>query len=367
MPSPSQITWRAPRNSASTRSIASRVRPAPRFGFSRHDSVVSTVPTPSPSMPPPSSTTSQREARQAEDLLDVTRNGVVEFPAGILAAPVVEAEVADRACAIRASPRRSGRDRAPGVVRRGSGGNARRDRDRRRRRGSPARDLFHRVVRDADLDGFVRRERAHDRGEGRAHGRQRAGPGLEVVRPREPGRAVALPLGGPAVAERCGRRAAQLNPGSASAGRRRRRCGGRAGRASRGACFDQREVALDDQRLFFASPRPARSRGRTDRRRTTVPRSVSRSSAPTRFTATTKTPFAIACARCTVSQASCSASFPLGALVDLPADRRRVEEHLRAGERGEPRRFGEPLVPAHQRADARRRGSETPGSRGRRA
>src|SRR6185503_3155119 len=34
-----------------------------------------------------------------------------------------------------------------------------------------------------------------------------------------------------------------------------------------------------------------------------------------------------------------------------PADRRRVKQKLRAAESSQPRRFGEPLVPANERAD----------------
>ena len=43
----------------------------------------------------------------------------------------------------------------------------------------------------------------------------------------------------------------------------------------------------------------------------------------------------------------------LGRLVELPADRRRIEEDLGARQRDQPRRLGEPLVPAHQRPDLR--------------
>ena len=42
----------------------------------------------------------------------------------------------------------------------------------------------------------------------------------------------------------------------------------------------------------------------------------------------------------------------LGLLRRVPADRGRVEEHVRARQRGQPRRLRVPLVPADQRADA---------------
>ena len=99
----------------------------------------------------------------------------------------------------------------------------------------------------------------------------------------------------------------------------------------RRTCLDRaRDRSRRRSDLLVASPTRARARGRTDRRRTTGPRSGTASSRPTRFTAATKTPFAIACARWIVCQASCCAASTAGALVELPADRRRVEEDLRA-------------------------------------
>ena len=58
-PSPSQIVWRMPRCSRNARSYPSRSRPGLRTctSESRHSSVTSSVPSPSVSMPPPSSTT----------------------------------------------------------------------------------------------------------------------------------------------------------------------------------------------------------------------------------------------------------------------------------------------------------------------
>src|SRR5262249_52107030 len=51
-----------------------------------------------------------------------------------------------------------------------------------------------------------------------------------------------------------------------------------------------------------------------------------------------------------------------GAVLPLPAGgpaaRRRIEEDPRPAERGEPRRFGKPLIPADQRTDASRLGVE---------
>ena len=49
----------------------------------------------------------------------------------------------------------------------------------------------------------------------------------------------------------------------------------------------------------------------------------------------------------------------------VPADGGRVEEDRRAPQRGEPRAFGVPLVPADQRPDAARAQCRRPGSRGR--
>ncbi len=66
-----------------------------------------------------------------------TRHGVVHLPAGILPAPVVEAEIAERRAIRPASPRRSGRDRDTRRPSSDSGGSARCDPDRRRPRGSP--------------------------------------------------------------------------------------------------------------------------------------------------------------------------------------------------------------------------------------
>src|SRR5580704_12810329 len=39
-----------------------------------------------------------------------------------------------------------------------------------------------------------------------------------------------------------------------------------------------------------------------------------------------------------------------------PSDGRRIEENLRTGHRGQPRRLGEPLIPAYERADRAARG-----------
>ena len=73
---------------------------------------------------------------------------------------------------------------------------------------------------------------------------------------------------------------------------------------------------------------------------------------PTRLTAATKTPLAIAWERWISSHAWCCASAVLRLLVRVPADRRRVDQHFRAVQRRQPRPFGIPLVPAHQHADA---------------
>ena len=76
------------------------------------------------------------------------------------------------------------------------------------------------------------------------------------------------------------------------------------------------------------------------------------SSFPTRFTATTNTPLAIAWLRIMVSQAACW----LGAVFRLfrvqPADGRRIEQNLGTAQGRQPRRLGIPLIPADQRSDA---------------
>ena len=52
-----------------------------------------------------------------------------------------------------------------------------------------------------------------------------------------------------------------------------------------------------------------------------------------------------------VSQAACCCAPWLGFLAGMPADGGGVEEDLRALQRGQPRGFGIPLVPADQHAD----------------
>ena len=51
-----------------------------------------------------------------------------------------------------------------------------------------------------------------------------------------------------------------------------------------------------------------------------------------------------------VRQASCWEWSEFGFLGRMPADRRGIEQNLRALQRGQPRAFGIPLVPADQRS-----------------
>ena len=72
---------------------------------------------------------------------------------------------------------------------------------------------------------------------------------------------------------------------------------------------------------------------------------------PTRFTAQTYTPLAIAWLRWIVSQAALLLGAVLGLLRRQPSDGGGVEQDLGAAQRGEPRRLRIPLVPADQHAD----------------
>ena len=72
---------------------------------------------------------------------------------------------------------------------------------------------------------------------------------------------------------------------------------------------------------------------------------------PTRLTAQTKTPLAMAWARCTVCQASYWAVAELVFFGGVPADGGGEEEDLGAAQGGEAGAFGVPLVPADQRTD----------------
>ena len=59
-------------------------------------------------------------------------------------------------------------------------------------------------VADVDLDVLARQDRAHHLAEGVLGLEEARRPGLAIVRPGEPGRAVRLPFGGPAPSRRLG-------------------------------------------------------------------------------------------------------------------------------------------------------------------
>ena len=155
--------------------------------------------------------------------------------------------------------------------------------------------------------------------------------------------------------------------GSAWPDRRRRRCAGRAGRASGGAPRSMRaELALDQQRLLALGGRARQHAAEGVGHERLAPEADAFLAADAvhrrhedavgdRVAALHGLPGVVL------------RGVHRLALVELPADRRRVEEHLRAAERGQPRGLGEPLVPAHQHADARVARREDRGSRGRRA
>src|SRR5690606_16449488 len=170
-----------------------------------------------------------------------------------------------------------------------------------------ARGLLERLVAHADLDRLVGCERRHHRAEGGVHGRQPVGPGLDAVRPGEPGGAVRLPLGGPAVALRRGglhgvqsRRRFSRSP---YASMRRSRRNGQPRRTPPTSARSPSPTSVS------ARSADARAMTRPNGSATNDwPQKVSRPSTPMRFTATTNTPLAIAWPRWTVSQASCSAA-----------------------------------------------------------
>ena len=75
-------------------------------------------------------------------------------------------------------------------------------------------------------------------------------------------------------------------------------------------------------------------------------------SKPTRLTAATKMPLAMACERWMVRQASSCAAPNSRFLRGMPADGRGIEQDVRAAQAGQARGFGIPLVPADQDGDA---------------
>ncbi len=75
-------------------------------------------------------------------------------------------------------------------------------------------------------------------------------------------------------------------------------------------------------------------------------------SKPTRFTAATKTPLAMACERWMVRQASSCAAPYSCFLGGMPADGRGIKQNVRATQAREARAFRIPLIPADQHADA---------------
>src|ERR1700735_3253751 len=79
------------------------------------------------------------------------------------------------------------------------------------------------------------------------------------------------------------------------------------------------------------------------------PQNSSSPSTPTRLTAATKTPLAIAWLHPLPRVHLFGTDF--FRLAMPPSDGRRIEKDLRTGHRGEPRGFGEPLIPAYEGAD----------------
>ena len=120
--------------------------------------------------------------------------------------------------------------------------------------------VLHRRIVDQDVDrARAARARAPSRPRCRGIGCEVARPRGFLVRPRQPGRRVRLPLGRHAKAEPRGRRrsrraeqpsACYSESIAAASARRTRRCGGRAGTASCGGLLDQREIAAHDQDLL---------------------------------------------------------------------------------------------------------------------
>ena len=137
---------------------------------------------------------------------------------------------------------------------------------------------------------------------------------------------------------------------------RRRRSGGRGGTASCGGFLPEARVAVDDQDLLAVraglGDDPAKG--------------VGQERAAPEFEASGGGPFvADAVHRSDVdavgdrmgtagsSPRHCLGRAELGFLGRVPADRRRIEEDLRALQRRQPGGFGIPLVPADQRAATR--------------
>ena len=162
------------------------------------------------------------------------------------------------------------------------------------------------------------------------------GQSLTVVRPAEPGRLVRLPLGRHAVAAAAAgdrRRVARLNRGTAAAmppyaSMRRSRRNGQLRRTS----SMRREVASRPTRISSSSVDASaittpNGSATNDVPQNSSPAALGGLSWPTRFTAATNTPLAIACERWIVCQASRCAAPYSRLLVRVPADRGRVEEH----------------------------------------
>ena len=99
-PIPSHRIVSTPSRARSTPSISSRDNVGLRLGFSRHCSVVSSVPAPSVRIEPPSSTMPPSHHRIAQPLGDQPAHRGVAIPRRELPAPGVEAEVDRRAGAV---------------------------------------------------------------------------------------------------------------------------------------------------------------------------------------------------------------------------------------------------------------------------
>ncbi len=371
MPSPSQSTLLDAEVVARRRcSSSSRDSPGLRACTvsSRHSSVVSSVPSPLTSMLPPSSTTRRAAARRAAvsstraaARATRRRHRVVALPVVVLG-PAVEPPVG-RGQLARASSLHE--DRAE-VARPDAVGRHAHEVDARRGRRRPAPSMLARLLprRRRSTTRMRTRSRgascAHDLGVDPGDRRELARPVASLVRPGDPGRRVRLPLGGHAEAERCGEAsgvAVAQSRNAAGDAARRRRCGGRAGRASCGA---PPRCAPRSHSTTRISSSVARGLGEHDAeriaRRTSRPRTRCRRSA--------RALVADAIDRRDVDAVGDGVRaldrLPgvvlrravLGLLARVPADGGRVEEDLRALQRREPRGLGVPLVPADERADA---------------
>ena len=172
--------------------------PELRLGLSKQASVVSIVPSPFPSMAPPSRIMPGVERRFSIELFgDARGSHIVEIERRILAAPGVVAPIENNwlEAHLLATEKRGAVITAPGIIGRNiPKRDVRQMADEttgptpsslRRRRGcSPARTG----------QAFLR-----DRRKGAGTGSNLLGPCIAIVGPRKPSRGMRLPLGGPAV------------------------------------------------------------------------------------------------------------------------------------------------------------------------